>query len=439
MGLAFAAARIGDPITHDMVAPSGVIGPPIVPPPPTAGTVMIEGMPAAYVTCTVLCTGATSAGMPAHPPPPPGSPPPPIVVGAPSVRINGQLAARWVFSGDSGACAVQLGDMKLATLRTVRIGGPMMPGAAKAVRYNERKQQIAMAKWQIGQMPYGDDREKLEKATERLERNNKAMEMARLASDVYGPDPNKPPEGWKNISGDPEALRKIGLTPDNLHVDGSNYRAQVYAPDPNVFGKDMKTTVSFQGTTNLGEDMDNNIAQGLDRESLYYKQAVTTGRNIERADADVEITGHSLGGGMASAASRASGKPAWTYNSAGLHDNTVSHYGGTVHQPDPENISAFRVENEVLTGLQEQGLKGTVVAARAGWAVGGPIGAVLGAAAKIGLSAAMPDAIGTKYDVPGKWEPGTRHMMWQMNAGIEKLKEEDLAILKESLEEYNAL
>jgi len=44
----FPAARKGDPITHDMLVPSGVIGPPVTGPCPM-GPVMIEGLPAAHV------------------------------------------------------------------------------------------------------------------------------------------------------------------------------------------------------------------------------------------------------------------------------------------------------------------------------------------------------------------------------------------------------
>jgi uncharacterized Zn-binding protein involved in type VI secretion len=116
----FPAARLADPTTHDLLVPSGVIGPPVTP--PTQGPVLIEGLPAAYVTCTVVCAGTTSFG-PAHPPPPPGTPVP-IVMGTTSVLINGKPAARWAPSGDIGACGVFLGDAKLAAARTVLIGGP---------------------------------------------------------------------------------------------------------------------------------------------------------------------------------------------------------------------------------------------------------------------------------------------------------------------------
>jgi uncharacterized Zn-binding protein involved in type VI secretion len=116
----FPAARQGDPITHDIQVPSGVIGPPLTGSCPM-GPVLIEGLPAAHVNCTVVCSGATSLG-PAHPPPPPGSPPPLIVTGAPNVFIHGMPAARWLMSGDQGACAVRLGDPKLIATRSVFIG-----------------------------------------------------------------------------------------------------------------------------------------------------------------------------------------------------------------------------------------------------------------------------------------------------------------------------
>jgi len=115
----FPAARWGDPITHDMNVPCGVIAPPVSGPAP-GGMVMIEKMPAAYVTSSVACTGVISAGL-IHPPPP--GPPLPILKGSTSVFVNKLPAARWSPSGDLGACGVFLGLPALAGTRRVFIGG----------------------------------------------------------------------------------------------------------------------------------------------------------------------------------------------------------------------------------------------------------------------------------------------------------------------------
>jgi uncharacterized Zn-binding protein involved in type VI secretion len=117
----FPAAREGDPVTHDLLVPSRVIGPPLTGPCPMS-PVLIEGLPAAHVNCTVVCSGAVTGGL-AHLSPPI---PPPIIKGSPTVLIHGMPAARWMVSGDLGACTAQLGDPKLIATRTVVIGDSSM-------------------------------------------------------------------------------------------------------------------------------------------------------------------------------------------------------------------------------------------------------------------------------------------------------------------------
>ena len=114
----FPAARIGDPITHDMTSPCGLIAPPLTGPlmPP----VIIEALPAAHVGCSVVCAGTIVVGM-VHPPPP--GPPPPIVKGSMTVMINNMPAARWAPAPDLGACGVFLGLPPLIPTRTTLIGG----------------------------------------------------------------------------------------------------------------------------------------------------------------------------------------------------------------------------------------------------------------------------------------------------------------------------
>ncbi len=119
----FPAARLTDPITHDLLVPCGVIGPQAPAPCPfcAATPVMIEFLPAAHVLCTVVCTGVISGGI-VHPPPPP-TPPIPIVKGSLTVLIHGQQAARWSPAPDMGGCGVFLGNPALAATRKTLVGG----------------------------------------------------------------------------------------------------------------------------------------------------------------------------------------------------------------------------------------------------------------------------------------------------------------------------
>ena len=91
------------------------------------GPVMIEFLPAAHVTCQVICSGVISAppGI-IHPPipPPPVGPPNLIVKGSMTVFIHNMPAARWTPSMDLTApCGVFFGLTALAATRTTLIGG----------------------------------------------------------------------------------------------------------------------------------------------------------------------------------------------------------------------------------------------------------------------------------------------------------------------------
>jgi Domain of unknown function (DUF4150) len=293
--------------------------------------------------------------------------------------------------------------------------------AAKAARFKCRQGQIAAGK--------ASSDPKVREAASNFERNNVAVEKAKLAQDVYS-DGKNPPTGWKNVSDDPEAMAKYGLKPDDMAIKDREFRAQVYEPDPAVFGDAMKPSVVFKGTTPTStQDWVNNVQQGGNFHSPYYEQAVNIGTRVSNSGANVDMVGHSLGGGMASAASRASGTSGWTFNAAGLNSSTVTRYNGTLNTPAVENIMAYRVNGEFLTGIQEQGLKGTLGAAGVGL-LGGPVGALIGAVGKVGLSAMLPNAVGTKFDLGGTGvNPVDRHGMAQVIPGIEAEKQKDQATI----------
>jgi hypothetical protein len=176
--------------------------------------------------------------------------------------------------------------------------------------------------------------------------------------------------------------------------------------------------------------MRNNFAQGADSNSAYYHNAVRIGENIADTGNSVDFTGHSLGGGMASAASGASGMNATSFNAAGLNEGTITRYGAVAIDSD---IRAYHITGEILTGMQEQSLGSTALAGVAGALLLGPVGALIGAVAKVTISALMPNAVGTPYSLPGTGiDIVERHKMNQVIAGLEKNIGEDQAKLEKS-------
>jgi hypothetical protein len=293
----------------------------------------------------------------------------------------------------------------------VEMNGPKLTKEEeeKKKRYECRKEQIEEGK--------KSNDPATRAAAERFAKNNVAAERAALSGHTY--DPSKPPPtGWRDISGDPEALKRYGITPESLD-DSRPGATRLYEPNPDVFGNDMRPTLAFRGTEN-GADWGQNFRQGLNFDSAYYRNAVGLGNTLGNS---VDYTGHSLGGGLASAAATAGGGTGTTFNAAGLHGSTVGRYGGQVR---PTNIDAYRVDGEVLTGAQEQSWGGTASAAAIGWRIGGLWGAIGGALGKVGIAAAAPNAVGTPHTLPAtSGDPVSRHLMPDVQKGIEKQKAED--------------
>jgi hypothetical protein len=224
------------------------------------------------------------------------------------------------------------------------------------------------------------------KEAARLRQDMDEVENMRCAKHVYlANDPNAPPDlsdtpppGFKKAT--PEELKVMGLNEKMLQSDGSNFRAAVYMKDPAVWGPCPKpaAVLAFRGSTSAEEDWINNFGQDCNSESSYYQRAVTIGNALATNKADVHIVGHSLGGGLASAAQGGSGLMASTYNAAGLHPDTVAKYSedSSHRAAEPDKITAIRVENEVLTKTQENFF------------------------GSYGLSVLANDAVGRKRDLP---------------------------------------
>lgn len=230
-------------------------------------------------------------------------------------------------------------------------------------------------------------------AADRLDKNIKGEEMGRLANDVYDPAKGGP-TGWNNISDNRDALARHGLSPDQLHGPGG-FQAQAYEPDPAVFGDDpsMRPTTAFRGTRPLSpSDWGANIAQGTGYGSSYYDRAIGIGTSARASGVPMDFTGHSLGGGLATAAARASGYPATTFNPAGLHSSTVPNPLG-----DPNSIDTYRVQGELLNSAQQ--------------------------------SLAAPTGLGRVHEVAGSGSGLSRHGIGEAQKGIGQQIQQDQATI----------
>lgn len=209
---------------------------------------------------------------------------------------------------------------------------------------------------------------------------DRAQTNALLAEDVYRAEP-APPAGYRVASA--EDLDKLGITPEMLEQPGSSFRARVYATGE---GDATQYVVAFRGTQG-GEDWKNNVQQALGLNSESYAKALEMGRQVARSDENVTFTGHSLGGGLASAAAIASGREADTFNAAGLSGDTIDAARGVAaaNGRGVAPVQAYHVPGEALNLLQNGGDR----------ALGFFLGGIPG-----GLLADAPEAYGTQHTLP---------------------------------------
>lgn len=121
----------------------------------------------------------------------------------------------------------------------------------------------------------------------------------------------------------------------------TGFRAVALKP---VDASDKRTIVAFAGSDE-GRDWDDNLLQGAGITPKQYKQAVDFTNKWKASDGNnVILTGHSLGGGLASYASIKTDLRATAVNSAPL---ALNHIG--FNPLDARRITQYYVPGEVLT------------------------------------------------------------------------------------------
>jgi len=288
-----------------------------------------------------------------------------------------------------------------------------------------------------------------------------AKEKAALNKDIYDwYDPEIEagplPEGITRMSTDPDAMREFlgdrSLTDSDIEnlfepdrIDpfsekATSYRAMLYR---NETTKEM--TLVFRGSTGtvgISEDWIENYKQGIGMKSEHFERAKALANRISLAadieGADLTLSGHSKGGGMAGAAALSSGVPAITFNPSGVHKNTVP---GVDLSKGPSLVTDYVVEGDMLNHTIQDN-RNTIRRGAAAGAAGignslaGPGGGVAGYTGtmyntrdaipqNVGARIDLPDTTAAPrwYDVPGHASSAIgvpQHLMPAVTGGVEK-------------------
>jgi hypothetical protein len=176
------------------------------------------------------------------------------------------------------------------------------------------------------------------------------MQMALISQDVYDPS-STGITGWTRLGDD--QLTQAGIDPASLEDPSTGFRAAIYQ-DANG-----DHVLAFAGSNDI-KDWLNNAEQGLGLPAAEYNQAVAVATEAKAAFGNsLAITGHSLGGGLASIASLATDSATVTFNASGLNDSTIQRLipdgdaGAMKQQADNGLIRRYAIGGEILTGVQE--------------------------------------------------------------------------------------
>lgn len=184
-----------------------------------------------------------------------------------------------------------------------------------------------------------------------------AIDMALLSQDVYNDTSNQDlvPPDYSRITD--EDYEKLGLTPDDLVIEEAGYFSAIYKDaDGNYVYVNRGTE---PGTL---RDWIQNARQGLGVTSAQYRRAMTNAATIaQNPSINITYTGHSLGGGLATAQALVTSTEAIVFNPAGVSLDTINAEPFFVNADNADElVDAYIVDGEFLDGINGTRIRRTV-------------------------------------------------------------------------------
>ena len=161
-------------------------------------------------------------------------------------------------------------------------------------------------------------------------------------------------DGYEKL--DAKEMKKLGVNTTELNDTKTGFKADIYKDkngdyvlvyrgtysDPNHPENDLIHDWSKEWT-------DDNMRQGLGMGSEQYKKSIKLAKKVNRnkpKDKQLTIAGHSLGGGLATAAGAATGSKTYAFCPAGVHPNTYKMYG--VQNPNTSKVHTYYSNQDFL-------------------------------------------------------------------------------------------
>lgn len=195
------------------------------------------------------------------------------------------------------------------------------------------------------------------------------QQLAMMANDAYAADNPLTEQalqdaGWNRLESNEAKTALVDAQGREIPIDpallstSNGFDAAIYQNDQGQY------VVAYRGTDNWGlanpGDADDNGLQGLGFQTGQYSDAIALAQRAEHVfgDGNVVVTGHSLGGGLASAAALATGASGVTFNAAGLSNETLESLGFNPNAvrdstADSGQLRRYIVNGDPLNGAQQ--------------------------------------------------------------------------------------